>query len=253
MYIAETVPGVRAVVNRLGVRQLREADTQTLESDILYMLLTDPATRHNRLLVSTNALGQVTLSGTVRSHLERSLAGQVARKVAGVTGVTNKIEIANPRPRRDSQIVADVRRVLAWDAYVDSRKIDVSAEQGVVRLAGKVDSAAQKRRSVKLSWVAGVRRVNAESLQVVGAVAQGVASPSQVSAVLVSDKDITAAVDRALRGDPRLRDDFIQVDVRDRAVILEGAVDTLAAKRVAETIVHGLRGIASVENRLRFP
>lgn len=249
-YIAETVPGVRGVINRLRVRQAREADTQKLESDVLYMLLTDPATEHSKIAVSANASGRVTLAGMVSSYSERILAGQVVRSVVGVTAVRNDIEIASARPLRDRQMVADVRQMLAWDAYVDSREIDVSAEQGVVTLRGRIDSAAQKRRSIALSWLAGARDVNATMLQVASAPSAGSAGDSRVMSMIASDENIAAAINRSLRADSRLRGAEIQVAVSDRVATLEGAVATLMAKRVAEALVSGLRGVASIDNRL---
>ncbi len=252
-YIAETVPGVRRVVNRLSVRQAREADTQRLESDVIYVLLTDPATEHQTIRVSANALGRVTLSGTVGSYYERYLAGQAVRGVVGATGIRNDIEIANNRPLQDRQIVADIQQALAWDAYVDSRHIDVSAEQGVVTLMGAIDSAAQKRRSIMLSWVAGVRDVNAKLLRVADAPSPHGTTNSREWPAAKSDKDIVLALRGALRADPRLRDAEIQVAARDRMVVLVGTIDRLAARRVAETIASGLRGVVSVDNRLRVP
>lgn len=246
-YIAETVPGVRRVASRLGVRQPREADSQKLESDVLYMLLTDPATEHSTILVSANALGLVTLAGTVSTYSERHLAGQVVRSVVGVTGVRNDIEIDSDRQLRDRQIVADVRRALAWDAYVDSRGIDVSAEQGVITLRGKIGSAAQKRRSIALTWLAGARGVNATMLQVASGPSANSADDSHSMAVVTSDENIAAAINRSLRADPRLWGAQIQIAVRDRMVTLEGDVATLAAKRVAGALASGLRGVASIE------
>ncbi|MDY6948241.1 MAG: BON domain-containing protein, partial [Pseudomonadota bacterium] len=73
-YLAETVPGVRRVDNRLSIRQVREADTQRLESDVRYALLTDPATARNSIAAAADASGRVTLMGTVAGHPERQLA-----------------------------------------------------------------------------------------------------------------------------------------------------------------------------------
>jgi hyperosmotically inducible protein len=252
-YVAETVPGVRRVVNRLSVRQAREADTQRLESDVRYALLTDPATAGNSIDVSADASGRVTLEGVVAGHVERQLAEEVVRSIIGVTAVANRIRIARSHRPSDRQLVAEARQALAWDAYVDGRRIDVAAMDGVVMLAGKVDSAAARRRSIALSWVAGAKNVNASQLKVVDRRIEEVSEDSLGKFELVSDEQLAAIIRRALQADPRLRDSTVEVAVQHAEVTLSGAVDSLLAKRVALGLTHAVRGVGSVDSQLQVP
>ena len=70
----------------------------------------------------------------------------------------------------------------------------------------------------------------------------------------------------ALAADARIREDIearlaatlvvdpvdVAVVVRDGAVVLEGAVDDAAARAATERCARGVRGVRSVENRLRL-
>lgn len=44
----------------------------------------------------------------------------------------------------------------------------------------------------------------------------------------------------------------VEVTVKDGEVTLEGTVDSRASKRLAEDIIHGVRGVFDVHNRLRI-
>lgn len=252
-YIAETVPGVRRVIDRLKVRQAREADTQKLESDTLYALLTDPATAHSSIDVAASASGRVVLSGAVASYPERQLAERVIRGVIGVTAVSNNIEIADARRLSDRQLADDVRQALAWDAYIDGASIDVSVDHGVVTLAGEVDTAAQRRRSVGLSWAMGAKSVDDTRLELTNGSSLTPTRNASVAARFVTDANLAAMIRRALRADPRVRDSPIEVSVQNRAVTFVGSVDNLLAKRVAGALANNMRGVASIDNRLRVP
>lgn len=93
------------------------------------------------------------LPGTAAAHLSDAALERAVRQA--LEQVDNQIQIDRSHPRTDDEIVADVRRMLQWDANVDSRTIGVSAADGVVTLTGTVSDGAEKRRAVGLSWVAG--------------------------------------------------------------------------------------------------
>jgi osmotically-inducible protein OsmY len=124
---------------------------------------------------------------------------------------------------------------------------------GVVMLAGKVDSAAARRRSIALSWVAGAKNVNASQLKVVDRRIEEVSEDSLGKFELVSDEQLAAIIRRALQADPRLRDSTVEVAVQHAEVTLSGAVDSLLAKRVALGLTHAVRGVGSVDSQLQVP
>jgi len=245
-YIAEGVLGVREVVNNITVRPEREVDSQRLESDVMYALLTDPATERGEIAVEAEGQGHVRLYGTVDSGAERYLAEQTAKSITGVTAIANDIEVHPNAIRPDHEIAEDVRRKLQWDAYVDSLDIDVDARNGIVTLSGTVNSVAAKRRAFGLSWVAGAKHVNVTPLKVDPAAKPG-SAPDRIR----SDEAIRASVRSALESDPRLSGSNLDVDVRSGVVTLDGTVSNLRAKRIAHRAPFGLLGVASVRDRIR--
>lgn len=245
-YIAEGVLGVRDVVNEITVRPQREVDSQRLESDVMYALLTDPSTERGEIVVEAEEQGRVRLYGEVDSAAERYLAEQTAKSITGVTAVANEIEVRAAAIRPDHEIAEEVRRSLQWDAYVDSLDIDIDARDGIVTLSGTVKSAAAKRRAFGHGWVAGVRHVNAVPLRV-----DPSAPASNVREKLRSDEEIEAAVRKGLEADPRLAGSNLDVDVRSGVVTLHGSVSNLRAKRIAHRMPFGLIGVAAVRDRIR--
>lgn len=247
-YLVEALRGVRQVTNAIDVVSGRDVDGERLESDIIYTLLTDPATERNEFTVEANNTGNVILRGAVDSGAERSIAEQIVKSIAGVRSVINEVGIRNVEQRPDDEILADVRRVLQWDAYVDSGDIQVDVKDGIVTLSGNVRSPAEKRRIVGLSWVAGVKQVNVVPLRVVQArKAVGARLEQQ------SDEAVAEAVRLALARDPRVSAGDIEVKVRNRVVTLTGTVQDLRSKRIAARTPYGIMDVASVRDRLRLP
>ena len=78
------------------------------------LLRADFRVRDDSIEVTTSN-GWVTLQGDVTNVLDRHQAEQLAKKVAGVQGVRNLIQIRSPI-RRDDDIAADVRRQLSQHA-----------------------------------------------------------------------------------------------------------------------------------------
>jgi hypothetical protein len=79
-----------------------------------------------------------------------------------------------------------------------------------------------------------------------------VARRAPPSASQERDRRIRAAVQRALRSDPRFSANFVQVRCRDGGVTLSGTVADRAAKRRGEEIVEAIDGVRDVHNRLRI-
>lgn len=246
-YLVETLRGVRQVTNDIDVVSGRDVDGERLESDIIYTLLTDPATERNEFTVEASDTGNVILRGAVDSGSERSIAEKIVKSIAGVRSVINEVEIRAVEQRTDDEILADVRRMLQWDAYVDSGDIQVEVKDGIVTLSGNVRSPAEKRRSVGLSWVSGAKQVNVVPLRVAQA------RKDVGTRLEQSDEAVAEAVRLALARDPRVSADDIEVKVRDRVVTLAGTVQDLRSKRIAARTPYGIIGVASVRDRLRLP
>ncbi len=246
--IAETVRGVRAVVNRIDVEPVAARSDEELRGDVREAILTDPATDSYEIEEAVDK-GRVTLTGTVDSWAERDLAGKVAEGVTGVTAIDNRIDVRPATTRSDAEIQTDVEERLRWDVRVDGGLIDTAVDSGSVRLSGVVGSAAEKRQAQLDAWVAGVTDVDASGLEVTAWAHEDelrVAPPTLASA------DIEHAIQRALFYDPRVESTAVEADVApDHTVTLRGDVANLAAARAATRDAWNTTGVRFVKDRLK--
>src|SRR5258708_37918671 len=88
--------------------------------------------------------GVVTLSGFVRSYWGKDAAGKAAKRVYGVRGVANDIEVKPATARTDPEIAREAIQQLESHVSIPSDKIKVTVEKGWVTLEGTVDWQYQK-------------------------------------------------------------------------------------------------------------
>jgi osmotically-inducible protein OsmY len=246
--LAETIKGVRSVINRIKVKPADNRSDATIRNDVIAALAYDPAADSYELDVSVDD-GVVTLGGTVQSWQEKQLAMNVAKGVKGVTALKDAITVSYKQDRSDAEIAAEVRKALKWDALVDHSLITVKVDDDKVTLDGTVGSAAEKRQARYDAWVVGVKDVNATSLAV-----QDWAKDDQMqrkSFPIKSSNEIKDAIKDALVYDPRAFSFNIDVDVAGSAVTLRGKVDNMLAKRAAEQIARRTTGVTAVTNRIK--
>jgi osmotically-inducible protein OsmY len=246
--VAETVRGVRAVVNRIDVEPVLLRSDTDIARDVEDALLTDSATESFEVQVAVSD-GTVTLTGTVDSWQEKRLAGIVAKGVRGVTGLRNGIDVVSGEARPDAEIAAEVEETLRWDELVDHALIEVAVEGGRVRLSGVVGSAAEKRRAMIDAHVTGVTSVDASGLDVkLWARDEDLREDKYVGA---SDDSVRKAVEDALLYDPRVVSLNVTTRVDDGVVTLRGVVNDLMEKRAAARDARNTVGVLSVKNRLK--
>jgi len=245
--IAESVKGVRAVVDTLQVMPRLRSDQQ-IRRDIEDALLADPAADSYEISVMV-ANGIATLTGTVASRAEKQLAGRVAKTVIGIKELKNEIRVNYTAERSDAEIKRDIEGRLKWDVYVDDILIDVSVTDGKVVLSGIVGSAAEKTQAIQDVWVAGVRSVYATGLEVEWWTRDEMRKKQPF--VPKPDEEIKRAVEDAFLYDPRVASFSVGVDVDIGVVTLSGVVDSLIAKRSAEMDARHTAGVQWVQNRLK--
>ncbi len=246
--IAETVKGVRSVVNRIQVEPALDRSDPAIRRDVESALLTDPATESYEVNTAVDD-GEVTLTGTVQSWTEKQLAGKVAQGVKGVTGVENDITVTYASQRPDAEIEPEVEKALRWDVLVDDALINVDVNEGKVKLSGTVGSAAEKRRANYNAWVAGVTSVDDSGLKV-ARWARDEDLRKDKYAAKTADQ-IKDALKTGLLYDPRVLSFNVTPDVAGSTVTLRGTVDNLKAKRAAEQVARNTVGVNYVTNRLK--
>lgn len=245
--IAETVKGVRAVVNRVAVLPGTKTDEE-LAQDVRAALLSDPAADSYEVTAEVHD-GHVVLSGIVDSWQERQLSATVAKGVQGVVGLTNQLQISFDTERADPEIEADVEAALRWNALVDDGLIDTQVEEGHVTLTGTVGSAAEKRLARLDAFVNGVRSVDHSGLQVARWARDEDLCRDKY--VIKSSDEVRAAVRDALAADPRVTAFHVEVSSSSGSVTLRGVVDNLKAKRAAEQDARNTVGVHTVRSHLK--
>ncbi len=216
------------------------ADAAVDDADISYWvrdaLRIDPRVAATSISVSTKD-GIVTLSGAVGDLASRTYADLEARKIRGVRGVVNQIEITPPF-RYDSVIAQEARRRLLNSAAVQSQDIRVTAVKGHVTLTGRVPTWSEKDEAESLaSEVYGVKVVQNE-LAITYAKSR-------------SDREIQADIVASLRRDVYLSRLPITVAVKDGIVTLGGEVGSAYEKVRAENDALQISHVKDVKSQLQ--
>lgn len=138
--------------------------------------------------------------------------------------------------RSDADIDRAVTQELDWDPRVDSQAIAVSVKNGVVTLAGFVDSYAKKLAARDAAHaVSGVLDV-ADQIQV------------KPVATLKTDAEIAQAIRSSLSWDVYVPDHRIKSTVSNGWVTLEGDVDLPYERDDAMRAIERLAGVRGVSN-----
>jgi osmotically-inducible protein OsmY len=96
--------------------------------------------------------GWVTLTGTVRHHIERKAAELAVGRIHGVLGINDQIELTNdPIP---TDIVDRINKALRRNAIVDDSAITVSNEGHTIYLDGITGSWPAKWEAEDAAWAA---------------------------------------------------------------------------------------------------
>lgn len=246
--IAETISGVRSVINTIMVVPPLLSSDRAIESDVKAALLSDPATDLYEVNVHVKDT-VVTLSGTVDSWQEKELCGTVAKGVAGVTRINNDLSYKINVERSDAEIAHEIKRALHWDIVVDDALIDVKVIDAAVVLSGTVGSAAEKNRLVKISHMANVKSVDATGVKITFKASDKILRKDKY--IGLADVEIRKAVQDAMFYDPRISSFTILAEVDNGVVTLRGTVDNLQAKIAASRTARNTVGVVQVVNRLR--
>lgn len=244
--IAESVRGVRAVIDRLELK-VPDLPDEELSANVKDALLADPATDAYELKVSAKD-GTVTLAGSVDSWQEKRIAGQVAKGVRGVRQIEDKILFEAKSDRPAGEIKADIERMLEIDSLVSAPAIKVEVKDGVATLSGTTGSLAEKHRAISRARVPGIVLVHTDDLEVEPWAEREMLRKSTL--VIKTDEQVKEAVRDAFLYDPRVKSFNPTIEVNSGVVTLTGVVDNLKAKRAASHDARNTAGVVRVENKL---
>jgi osmotically-inducible protein OsmY len=181
--------------------------------------------------------GVVSLSGFVRSYAQKSEAERDAKRVAGVVGVANDIEVRLPviDQRPDPDIVRSAVQTLKAEMPYSSENIKVVAKDGWLTLEGTVEwNYARERAEKAVKHVRGVKGVaNLITLK-----------PN------VAPYEIRRKIEDAFRRSAELDASRVTVEASGSEVILRGSVRSWAEREEAERTAWAAPGVTKVDNRI---
>lgn len=208
-----------------------------LRDDILDELAYEPIVDQAHIGVAVDQ-DIVTLSGHVGSYAQKLAALSAVRRVKGVHGIADEIEVRNTSDSApsDDEIAKRAVNVLSWDSVIPSDVIQVTVRDGLVTLTGKVNWYYQKSSAERdVRGLSGVRSV-VNNIEI-----EPHAKPENVK------RKIEAALKR--HAEIEARD--IRVTVRDDdEVLLEGKVRNWDEKSAVENAAWSAPGVKNVKDRL---
>lgn len=245
--VAESIRGVRAVVDRIAVVTPVRSDEE-LRQDVKAVLRQDEAVELGQVNAAVRK-GHVTLSGRVDSFAERELAEEAITGLRGVIRLSNEVEVDPKSSRPSSEIEKDIEGRLSSDPWLAGYTFAVDVNGSDVALSGMVGSIAEKNIARRLAWVSGVRRVDMTDVLVERWLSKPMRRERRIA--VRSDRQIEKAVNDAYLYDPRLNSSKISTRVKNGEVALFGKVSSLAASRAAERDAYNTLGVNRVLNYLK--
>ena len=183
--------------------------------------------------------GSVTLTGFVRSFRQRRRAEQDVKRLAGVVGIANNIEvrlsIIHRRP--DSEIARDAVEAIKRDLPLSWDKIKAIVEDGWITLEGEVEWHYQRERAEEA--VQGLRGI------------RGVTNKIEVRP-RVPPMEIKRRIEQALRRSAELDASRISVEASGSEIILRGGVRSWAEREEADRAAWSAPGVTKVDNRIKI-
>ena len=145
--------------------------------------------------------------------------------------------------KSDSQLKKDVLEELKWEPSVNATHVGVEVSEGIVTLAGHVDTYAEKFHAERAAQrVAGVRALAVEmDVRLPGGLTQR------------SDADIARSTENALEWTTDLPKGGVKVKVESGWITLTGEVAHDYQRRAATRGLRYLLGVTGVSDQITLP
>jgi osmotically-inducible protein OsmY len=207
-----------------------------IERDVKDELQWDPDLDATDIAVTVKK-GVVTLAGFVKSYTDKYEAEAAAKRVAGVVGVANDIEVRMPSvdERPDPEIARDAVSAIKAQLPISSQHIKVVVKNGWVTLEGQVEW--QYQRSTAESAVRRLKGV------------KGVSNLIQLKP-RVEPSEIKRKIQEAFRRNAEVDANRITVETNGGEVTLKGTVRSWIEREEAERTAWAAPGVTKVDDRI---
>ena len=192
----------------------------------------------SRNIKVVNLNGDVTLTGTVPSYPQYVEAAAGTRRVAGVTGVHNQLEVALPDKdfRDDDKLITAANNALTQNVTVPDT-VEATAEDGNITLSGTVSFGSQRAAAeAAVAGLVGVRNVW-----------------DDIDISYAADPvDVDLHVQEALERSALVPDDSdVKADTKDGTITLTGHVHTWAEHDAVVGVAQMAIGVVDVRDNLQ--
>lgn len=207
-----------------------------IERDVKEELKWDPDLDATDIAISVHD-GVVTLAGFTKSYTDKYEAEAAAKRVAGVAGVANDIEVRLPAldERPDPDIARDAVAAIKSQLPISSERIKVVVKNGWVTLEGQAEWQYQ-RTTAETS----VRRIKG---------VKGVTN-SIVLKPRAEPNEIKKKIQEAFKRNAEVDANRITVEANGSEVILKGSVRSWIEREEAERAAWAAPGVTKVEDRI---
>ncbi|CAN7580536.1 BON domain-containing protein [Mesorhizobium amorphae] len=208
----------------------------TLRQNILDELEFEPSIDAAHIGVAVED-GIVTLTGHVSSFWEKTTAENVVKRVKGVKGIAEEIEVrlVGQKGTADDEIAKRAVNAVTWNVSIPRDKVQVKVHDGWITLMGKLEWQYQKNAAAEaVRGLAGV---------------VGVANQIEITP-RASVPDIKKRIENALKRDAETEAQAIRVNVLDGKVTLEGKVRAWSERQAAERAAWSSPGVRTVDDRI---
>jgi len=207
-----------------------------LQHDVIEELEWEPSVDASKIGVTADH-GVVTLVGEVETFSEKSEAEKAVKRVAGVQGLANELDVRvdEARPPHDPDIAQRALSAIDWNVAVPKGRVKVLVSQGWLTLEGDVEWMYQRRAAED-----SVRALNG-----VRGITNNLVVRPRVQASEVKHK-----IQAALRRNAELDAQCIIVDTNGGKVLLRGTVRSWAEHEDAINAAWAAPGVTKVEDLL---
>jgi osmotically-inducible protein OsmY len=207
-----------------------------IELDVKDELQWDPNLGATDIAASVKK-GVVTLAGFVKNYAAKYEAESAAKRVAGVLGVANDIEVRLPSidERPDPEIARDAVAAIKSQLPISSENIKVIVKEGWVTLEGRVEWQYQRNTAET-----AVRRIKG---------VKGVSNLIQLKP-RAQPSEIKRKIQDAFKRSAEVDANRITVEANGGEVVLKGTVRSWIGREEAERAAWAAPGVTKVEDRI---